>query len=175
MIRSPLQPLYDATAFLASLAMAAIAAIILIDVCLRQFGGQIQSSDDFSVYALAATALLGLGPTYRRNEHIRVGLVVDRIGGSARRMIEIVVLVVAVAGVAWATLWSGAFAYDSFRYHEMSQGLIAIPLWIPQLSMPLGFGVFLIALVEDLWRAVSGGTPSGLATAIESDGPTFER
>jgi hypothetical protein len=32
--------------------------------------------------------------------------------------------------------WLGrdAFVYDSWTFHEVAQGLIKIPIWIPQLS-----------------------------------------
>lgn len=175
-MKSPFDPIYRAAAFLAVAALVAIAAIILADVALRQFGGQIKSGDDFAAYALAATAMLGLGPTYRHGDQIRVGLLIDRLTGRARHGVEIAVLAIAIVMVGWATWWIGQFVYDSWRFHEVSQGLLAIPLWMPQSAMLLGLGVLLLALVEDIVRALSGGTPSHLASqAGETELPTFER
>jgi TRAP-type C4-dicarboxylate transport system permease small subunit len=175
-MKSPFDPIYRVAAFLAVAALVAIAAIILANVALRQFGGQVKSADDFAAYALAATAMLGLGPTYRHGDQIRVGLIIDRLKGQPRRLVESVVLAVASGMVGWACWWIGRFVYDSWRFHEVSQGLLTIPLWIPQSAMLLGLAVLLLALVEDLVRALSGGTPSHLATqADEPELPTFER
>jgi TRAP-type C4-dicarboxylate transport system permease small subunit len=168
-VKSPFDPIYKATGFMAVACLAAIALVVLADVALRQFGGQVKSSDDFAGFALVGTAILGLGPTYRHGDHIRVGLVLDRFTGNARRLIEIAVLVMAVAMVGWATWWIGRFVYDSWRFHEVSQGLIAIDLWIPQSLMLIGLGVLLLALVEDLARLLTG-RPASHMSAEQGEG-----
>jgi TRAP-type C4-dicarboxylate transport system permease small subunit len=175
-LRSPLEPLYKLTAFLAVAALVAIAAIILADVILRQFGGQVKSSDDFAGYALVATGLLGLAPTYRRGEHIRVGLLIDRLSGGARRAVELSCLGFGVLATGWASYWTGLFVYDSWRFHEVSQGLIPIPLWAPQSAMFMGLFVLFIAMAEDLVRVLTGGTASYMAAASSDlELPSFER
>jgi TRAP-type C4-dicarboxylate transport system permease small subunit len=174
---SPLDPIYKLTGFLAAAAMASIAGLILAEVVIRQIGGQIPSSDDFSSYALAATALLALGPTYRANEHIRVGLLVDRLNGGPRRAVEVICLVAAAIAAGWACYWSAHFVIDSYKTNEMSQGLLAIKLWPWQLSMPVGFGVLLLALLDDLVHTLRGGVPVAMTAPADDAAalPTFER
>jgi TRAP-type C4-dicarboxylate transport system permease small subunit len=175
-MRSPLEPLYKLTAFLAVAALVAIAGIILADVILRQFGGQVKSSDDVAGFALVATGMLGLAPTYRRGDHIRVGLLIDRLAGGARKTVEIICLVFGVAAIGWASWWTGHFAYDSWAYNELSQGLVAIPLWFPQFFMFFGLFVLFVAMVEDLLRLMTGGQPSYLANApAETEVGSFDR
>jgi TRAP-type C4-dicarboxylate transport system permease small subunit len=175
-MRSPLDPLYRLTAFLAVTALVGIAAIILADVTLRQFGGQIRSSDDFAGFALVATGMLGLAPTYRRGDHIRVGLVIDRLTGGPRRAVEILCLGFGVLAIGWASWWAGRFAFDSWRFHEVSQGLVAVPLWIPQFFMFFGLLVLLVAMLEDLLRVIVGGSPSYMANApAEAEVGSFDR
>lgn len=175
-MQSPLEPLYRATAFLAVTALVGIAAIILADVILRQFGGQVKSSDDFAGFALVATGMLGLAPTYRRGDHIRVGLLLDRMTGGARRALEIFCLASGVVAIGWASWWAGRFTYDSWRFHEVSQGLVPVQLWVPQFFMFFGLFVLFVALCEDLVRVLAGRQPSYLANApAEAELPTFER
>jgi TRAP-type C4-dicarboxylate transport system permease small subunit len=175
-VTSPLDPLYRLTAFLAVAALVAIAAIILADVTLRQFGGQIRSSDDFAGFALVATGMLGLAPTYRRGDHIRVGLLVDRLTGGSRRIVEILCLAFGVVAIGWASWWAGRFAYDSWRFHEVSQGLVAVPLWMPQFFMFFGLFVLLVAMLEDLLRVIAGRSPSYMANApAEAEVGSFDR
>jgi TRAP-type C4-dicarboxylate transport system permease small subunit len=175
-MQSPLDPLYRATAFLAVAALVAIAGIILADVILRQFGGQIRSSDDFAGFALVATGMLGLAPTYRRGDHIRVGLLIDRLTGASRRAVEIACLTFGVAAVGWASWWAGRFVYDSWRFHEVSQGLVAVQLWIPQFFMFFGLFVLLVAMLEDLIRVLAKGAPSYMANApAEAEVGSFDR
>ncbi len=167
---------YDASAVLACLALVSIAGLILGQIGMRLAGAQLKSADDFAGYALVATTFLGLGPTFRRSEHIRVGLLVDRLGNRARQPVETAVLTVAIVAVAWGTWWSGRLVYDSWRFNDLSQGLIAIPIWIPQLVMPVGLGVLLIAIADDLVRIIRTGTTSYLDAKQRDDvAITFER
>ena len=168
-MKSPFEFIYKATGALAVTCLAAIAAIILADVALRQFGGQIRGSDDLAGYALVGTALLGLAPTYRMGEQIRVSLVLDRFTGDGRRLIELCALAMAVAMVGWATWWIGRFVYDSWRFHEIGTGLILTPLWIPQSLMLWGVGVLFLALVEDFIRVLMG-KPASYQTVTHEEG-----
>lgn len=174
-MRKVLQIVYGATAALAGLSLVAIAAIIVIQVVARFAGTQFRGADDFAGFALAATSFLALGPTYRHAEHIRVGLLIERFTGRVRLVIEMVALAIATTGTGWATWWIGRFVYDSWRFNELSQGLVPVPLWIPQSAMLLGLLVFLIALIEDMVRVMAGSEPSYLTARQTSDAPTFER
>jgi TRAP-type C4-dicarboxylate transport system permease small subunit len=168
-MKSPFEFLYKATGAMAVACLAAIAGIVLADVALRQFGGQVRGSDDLAGYALVGTALLGLAPTYRMGEQIRVGLILERFTGNGRRMIELVALVMGVVIVGWATWWIGRFVYDSWRFHEIGTGLITTPLWIPQSLMLWGIGALFLALVEDLIR-VAAGKPASYMTVTHAEG-----
>ena len=164
-MRSPFDPIYKLTSFLAVLALISIAGIILADVTLRQFGGQVRSSDDFAGFALAATGFLGLAATYRRGEHIRVGLIVDRLTGARRKALEFFALSCGIAATAWATWWIGRLVYDSWRFNELTMGLVPIHLWMPQSALLFGLAVLLLAMCEDVVRLMMGKTPSYLASA----------
>jgi TRAP-type C4-dicarboxylate transport system permease small subunit len=174
-MRRALDALYALSGFLAALSLIAIAAIIVAQVVARALSIQVPSADEFAAYFLVGTGFLALAPTYRRGEHIRVGLLIDRFAGAPRRGVEILVLAVAIIAVGWATYWLGRMVHDSFRFHELSQGLIPVPLWIPQSAMVIGFAVFLIALIEDFITALRGGTPTYLAVKADDNAPQFER
>jgi TRAP-type C4-dicarboxylate transport system permease small subunit len=176
-MRRTLDHLYTLTAALAAATMIGIAGLILAQVVLRTFGSQLQSADDFAGYALVATTILGLAPTYRHNSHIRVGLIIDRfaLGTSTRTLLERLVTSLSAVLVGWAALYSTKFVHESFIYNEVSQGLVAVPLWLPQSLMAFGFIVFFIALVDDLIVDFTGGTQSHLAAAANGDEMPVEK
>ncbi|MFN3576504.1 MAG: TRAP transporter small permease subunit [Tabrizicola sp.] len=173
-MRRALDLLYAATGVLACLALVAILGLVLSDVVMRQFGGQVKSADDMAGFALAAAGALALGPTYRRGGHVRVGMLIDRLTGRLRQGVEIAVALFAILCVGWATLWMARFAAESHRYGEVTSGLLALPLWPAQAVMVAGLLVFLIALVDDLVVLLGGGTP-GFAATDPDDIPTLER
>jgi len=58
---------------------------------------------------------------------------------------------------AW---YAGDMVVTSYQINDVSQGLVAVPLWIPQSGMALGLSIMAIALVDDLVILLAGGTPS---------------
>jgi hypothetical protein len=48
-------------------------------------------------------------------------------------------------------LWAvGRFVYLSWQFNEVAQGLIRLPIWIPQTSFLLGVLIFLVAVLDEL-------------------------
>ena len=65
---------------------------------------------------------------------------------------------IAVTGYgAWHLTY---LVYESWSFEELSQGYIAIPVWIPQVPMALGAILFFVALVDDLILSLRGDTPA---------------
>ena len=58
-------------------------------------------------------------------------------------------------------LWSVTrFVYESWQIHEVAQGLLSIPIWIPQLSFVIGVWVFFIAVADELVSVLRGQPPA---------------
>jgi TRAP-type C4-dicarboxylate transport system permease small subunit len=176
-MRRALDLLYGFTALAAAASLITIALLILAQVALRLFGTQLQSADDIAGYALVGTTILGLTTAYRHNAHIRVSLFIDRLplGTPARKMLERAICGFAAFLMGWAAYVTTRFVHESFVYNEVSQGLLAIPLWIPQSLMAFGFAVFFVALLDDLVTDLTGGTQSHLAVAATGDDMPVER
>jgi TRAP-type C4-dicarboxylate transport system permease small subunit len=51
------------------------------------------------------------------------------------------------------------FTYDSYRFNEMAQGVLAVPLWIPQLGYAGGLVILTIAFLDELLHVLRGGLP----------------
>lgn len=174
---SPFTLLYRLAETLAAISMILILLLVGGGIALRAAGFQLAGSDDLAAYCLVAIFFLALGPTYRHAEHIRVGLLIDRLPPSARNPLEFLLTVLAAVGTAWATCWLARLVYDSHRFGDVAQGLLPVPLWIPQLSMAVGTAILLIALLEDVVRCSRGLKPSYLEipeTTADSQ-PHFER
>ena len=63
---------------------------------------------------------------------------------------------IGVALAAWCTWETAHFVYESFIYKEVAQGMVAVPLWIPQIGMPIGLGLLTLMLLRRLLRVVQG-------------------
>ena len=159
-MRNFLDKLYLGSGMLAGLFIIFITLMILSQIIGRWFNIIIPSTEDFAGFFLAATTFLALAYTFRMGGHIRVTILVHLLKGKSQRFALVLALLVFIVMITYGVYYTGAFAYESWSFHELSQGYIAVPLWIPQLSMVIGLTIFLIALIDDLVLVLSGGTPS---------------
>jgi TRAP-type C4-dicarboxylate transport system permease small subunit len=158
-MRRFLDRLYAAGGVLAAICLAGIAAVMLAQAGLRSAGILLRGADDIVAWLCAGSAFLGLGYTFRHGELVRVSLLIDRLHGSVRRRAEIACLA-AAAVVSAYTAWAvSSFVYESWKFQEVAQGLIQIPIWIPQSSLVVGCVIFLIAVLDELLVLLGGGKP----------------
>jgi TRAP-type C4-dicarboxylate transport system permease small subunit len=159
-MRNFLDNLYLGSGLLAGLFIVLITIMILAQIIGRWFNVIIPSTEDFSGFFLAAATFLALAYTFKTGGHIRVTILVHLLKGKLQRYSLALTLLVFITIIAYGTYYTGAFVYESWTFHELSQGYIPIPLWIPQLAMLLGLVIFLIALIDDLMLVLSGKTPT---------------
>jgi TRAP-type C4-dicarboxylate transport system permease small subunit len=157
--RRALDRLYDTSGALAAACLAAICVVMLAQALGRELGVFVRGADDVTAWLTAASAFFALGHTFRHGELVRVGLCINRLDGSARRRAEVTALTVSVVVVAYIFWAAATFVYDSWKLGEVAQGLIRIPIWIPQSSFVLGTLVFLIAVLDELVTVVRGHRP----------------
>jgi TRAP-type C4-dicarboxylate transport system permease small subunit len=160
MIRRILDGLYLFAGYFAGLFLVFIFCLMMSLSVGRDLGIYIPAGDDFAAWSMAAMAFLGLAYTFKSGELIRVGLVVDRIRGRARRVIEILCLAFGTAVIGYFAWYALHMAYDSWRFNDMSQGVVAVPLWFPQLGYSVGLAILAIAFADELVRVLSGRPPS---------------
>ena len=161
-MRKALDWLYTGSGVLAGVFLVLIAALSLAQISGRLLGFNAYSFDDFAGYCMAASSFLGLAHTYRRNEHIRVALVIDRLTGGTRKAMEILCLGASAFLIGFFAWYAIDMAWTSHEINDVSQGLVSVPLWLPQSGMALGLLIMTIALVEDLLTVLASGTPSYL-------------
>ena len=148
-MRRLLEFLYDASAWLAALAMIGVLAMVLLSIASRQLGFHVAGTDAYAGYSMAAAGFLALAHTLKRNEHIRVTLLLGRLKGRARHALEMWAHSAGVLLAALFAFYSVRLAWVSHAINDISTSNDATPLWIPQIAMAVGTVVLLIALVDD--------------------------
>ena len=160
LLRRVLDALYLWSGYLAGFFLVVIFALMVIMSAGREFGLNVPAGDDFAAWAMAALSFLGLAHTFKRGEMIRVGLLLERLSGRPKQIVEIITLVIGLAFIGYFTWHAGHLSYDSWRFNDMAQGVVAVPLWIPQLAVVGGLAVFAIALADELVRVIQGHRPT---------------
>ncbi len=63
----------------------------------------------------------------------------------------------ATAYLAWSAC---LFTHESWEFNDVAQGLLPLPMWIPQLSFAIGSVLLLVAVLDEFLIVLRGGTPS---------------
>jgi TRAP-type C4-dicarboxylate transport system permease small subunit len=149
-LRRFLDRLYTWSGVLAALCVFGIFALMLAQAFGRGAGILVRGADDIVAWLCAAASFLALGHTFRHGELVRVGLWLERLGPRGRRVMELFALGVTATFVAYM-LWAvSGFIYESWKFKEVAQGLIKVPIWIPQMTFLIGVIIFFIAVLDEL-------------------------
>lgn len=164
-MRQILNTLYRLSGGLAAVGMVCTLVLVTSGIVTRPLGIYLRGTDDYAGYAMAACGFLALAYTFKHGEHIRVTLLIDRVGGAVQRAVQWAALLVGT-GVSAALAWySVRLAWQSHAFGDISQGVDATPLWLPQLALAIGAAVFFIAMLDDLVMTTLGRPCARLANA----------
>jgi len=156
-LRRSLDALYDAAARLAALGMMGTLAMVLIGIAGRAFAFHVPGTDAYAGYCMAGAGFLALAHTLKRGEHIRVTLLLEHAGATAKRALELWSLAAATLLAGLFAIYSVRLSLQSWQFNDVSTANDATPLWLPQLAMAAGTVVLLIAFADEFvleWRGL---------------------
>lgn len=171
-MRRILDRLYEIALWSSALCLASIGLMVgaqlagrLIDgtlslLHLPRTGFVILSLAEIAGYMLSAASFLALAPTLRAGAHIRVTMALNILGEGPRRFAEIWAFGIAAAAAGYMTWQFAKFAFVSYRFDEVSSGVVRVPLAYPQAVMTVGALVLTIALVDEVVTVITRGRPS---------------
>ena len=154
-----LDRLYLYAGYLAGAFMVAIFVQMMALSAGRPVGFNIPAADDFVSWCMAAMAFLGLAHTFRHGEMIRVGLLIDKLPQASRHWVEVVCLVIGTVVVGFFAYYAVKMNIESWMFGDMAQGVVPIPMWIPQIGYSSGLVILLIAFLDELIHVASGHLP----------------
>lgn len=160
MVRKILDGLYLGAGWAAGIFLIIIFLLMMGLSVGREIGINIPAGDEFAAWSMAAMSFLGLAHTFKSGEMIRVGLLIDRFDGRTRWIMEIVSLLIGLAFTAYFSWYAIQFTYYSWLTNDMAQGVVPMPLWIPQLGFSGGLSLLTIAFADEFIRVLGGHKPS---------------
>ena len=149
-MRRFLDRLYTGSGVLAALCVFAIFVLMMASALGREVGVLVRGADDITGWLCAASAFFALGHTFRHGELVRVGLWIDYLKGRSRWFAEIFALGITVAFTTYMVWAVARFVYESWKFNEVAQNLLRIPIWIPQTTFLIGVAIFLVAVLDEL-------------------------
>lgn len=115
------------------------------------------------IYLVIAATLVGLSYVQRLRGHVNVDLIPISLPLRARFVLAIVTLTASIV-IVGVMLWYG-YEYWHFAWARgwKSDTVWGVRLWIPYLSLPVGFALLMLQLIADLVAVLLGvDKPFGL-------------
>lgn len=150
----------DGAAVLACLLLMLMVVATFVTITLRPFGVLIAGHEEIATFAMVGMAFLGLPYAYRTGAHVRVETLLNRLPLRVRARLDAWCVLAALLICAAFSYFSFWLVFDSYAFGDISEGLLSIPRWIPQLPILLGLVLFALALFHDLLILWQGGKPS---------------
>ena len=145
-----LHRLYQLSGLLSAVSLALICVLILAQVVARNMGTTVRDAEEFAAWAMAAAGFFGLPYALHQGAHIRVAVVTRFVPKALHHPMEVASSVVGLALAAYLAWYCSHFVAESWRFNEVSQGLVPVAMWIPQLPMVIGSVLLTVAFAERL-------------------------
>jgi TRAP-type C4-dicarboxylate transport system permease small subunit len=155
-IRKGLDALYLISGYLAAICMVGILVMTMLQIGARLTGWALRGATDYAGYFMAAAAFLGFPYALNQNAHVRIELFLSLLGRH-RVWLERLGFLVSSTIAIWFAYYCWKQAYWSYKLGDMSQGLDATPVWIPQMAMPLGASLLALAIADHTVRLLFTG------------------
>jgi len=165
-MRRFLDRLFLASGAVGAAFIAFICVVMIAQSILREFGIRTGAANDVVAWSCAAASFFAMAHAFKHGDFVRVTLLLEAVSPRTRRMLEIGSLLIAAVSVSYLAFWANKFTYDSWRFKEVAQGLLPIPIWIPQASFAIGSILLLMAVLDELIIVLRGGKPT-FVVAVE--------
>ena len=166
-LRAGLDTVYMAAAVLGAVCVALICVLMVFQSVGREFGVNTGATNDIVSWLCAAAAFLTMAHAFKHGDFVRVTLVLEKVSAQTRRVMELTSLAIALVAVAYLAWWACRFTYQSYEFKELAQGLLPLPIWIPQMSFALGSVLLLVAVFDEFVIVARGGVPTFVREVAE--------
>jgi TRAP-type C4-dicarboxylate transport system permease small subunit len=165
-MRAALDKLYYAAGAIGACFILIVGVLMIGQSVAREFGVRTGAVNDLVAWCCAAGSFFAMAHAFKHGDFVRVTLLLDKVSPGVRRALELMSLTIGSVAVGYLAWWACRFTYESWAFNELAQGLLPIPIWIPQSSFALGAILLLIAMLDELVLVLRGGRPT-YVTAVE--------
>lgn len=111
------------------------------------------------VYLMIGATLIGLPYVQQVGGHVNVDLLPRLLSPNAARWLSVFTLIVAILVLGSMLFYGYELWHVALERGWRSDTVWGVPLWIPYISLPIGFGLFVLQLLADLYALLLGHDP----------------
>ena len=166
-MRRFLDRLYLGSGYVGAIFIVAICIAMIGQSVLRELGIRTGAVNDVVSWFCAAAAFFAMAHAFKHGDFVRVTLMLESASPAKRRFLELSALLIGNVATGYLAWSACLFTYESWEFQDIAQGMLAMPLWIPQLSFVFGSVLLWIALIDELFLVLKGETPTYVRAVAE--------
>ena len=141
---------------IAEVAVFGMVTLIAAEVICRNAANfSLLISDEVSGYLLVLMTFCGAGYSLRSGALLRIEFLLFSLPPRLRAVVDVIYDLLALAVTAALLYELTRITWSSWERHMVAATLIETPIWIPQLAMPVGCTILLVAFLLDLRGSVA--------------------
>ena len=138
-------------AAIAAMALAVTAVSIITEVIMRSvFGSPTIWGIEVSTYGVTVAAFLGSAYVLRRGRHLEIDMATGLLSPAVRNGLAILTDLAALVFCVAAAYLGAQFVHISWIIGSVSISELRVPLWFPQLAVPVGFALLALEFLARL-------------------------
>ena len=125
--------------------------ITTLDVFLRYlFNRPLHDVFHLCEMMMVGVVYLAIAYVQQRKGHVRVDLVLDKLSGKSRTILEMSVLIISLAAFIIVLWQSSIYTWDAWETKDHTMGVIEYPLWPAQLILTIGVAFLCLRFMTDI-------------------------
>jgi len=130
---------------------------IILEIFIRtSFGSSTFCMDEFVGYGVGTMTFLAMGYSLENGGLIRVSILLKRLDGMVRRIVEVFCAVMTLLAMGMVIWYFGLSTVSHFVRGITTATYMDVPSWIPEGLFLLGMIIFWIQLLSYLIRVIRG-------------------
>ena len=152
-------------------AVVLMAVHVTWDVVQRTFFGRgmLGTTEIVSFYYMVAVVCFPLAWIERRDEHINVEILYQRMPVTIQRLMSLFAVLCSAGFFSAFAYRSWLDALSAFSTGETMMGYAEIAIWPARFILPISFALVVVVCIGQIGRLLMGGPPAGSAIAPEED------
>ena len=152
--------LNEAFGWIAAAAFVAVGAMITYEVVMRYvFLAPTIWAEEMSRFLQIWATYLAAATVLRHRQLIAITVIVERLGPRGRKLAEAFALVWILLFCIVAVWYGLDIMLDSIRVGRATSTMLAVPQWMTELAIPLGFTLLALQAVAELIRLPKSAPP----------------
>lgn len=147
--------------FVGGLFLTVSVLLIVIQIACRVlFSYSFIGADEIAAYAIIWSILFTASLAVKSNQHVRIDIIFTVVPQAAARLVDMAGTLLSLVFTLYLTYSGWELMMESHMLGELTMTMLRLPVWIPQLILPVGGALLSLRLIQRfVWLLRGGSSP----------------